>query len=577
MKKSLRIIVSLLMVLLILASIVWYLFVYDRAFTRDTLLQQARFHDLHGNSRISAMMYDFAYVFSDQDEDVAIELANQYKADGNYTKAEYTLTAAIKNNPTVDLYVALCRAYVEQDKLLDAVNLLDNIGNPQMKEQLDALRPTAPAPDCEAGFYSEFVDVRLSSNGKYIFYTMDGEYPSTEGDFYKSAITLPSGETLIYAVAVAENGLVSPLTSLGYTITGVIQEVTFADPAVEAAARQLLDMTGEKPVLSNQLWEITEFTMPEGVKTYEDLQWMPYLKTLSICGQNIQTLAPLASLAQLEDLDLSGSRFPVDDMQIIANLPALKVLAMSDCGLSTISDLYAAQNLTHLYLSDNTIRNLDAVSSMTALTELDLTNNAVSDLDALSMLVNLNKLILNYNAVSSLEPLAGCIKLAHLEADHNELSHLDGIAYLPLLTHLSVDSNDLSDVDILREVTGLTNLSIASNDIEDITELDTLINLQIFDFSANQVEELPEWPDGCPLQTIDGSYNALTSIDSLQNMEHLTHVYMDYNLLTSVDALADNFCLVQVNVYGNEISDVSDLRERDIIVNYNPTLDDDED
>jgi len=409
MKKSLRIIVSLLMVLLILASIVWYLFVYDRAFTRDTLLQQARFHDLHGNSRISAMMYDFAYVFSDQDEDVAIELANQYKADGNYTKAEYTLTAAIKNNPTVDLYVALCRAYVEQDKLLDAVNLLDNIGNPQMKEQLDALRPTAPAPDCEAGFYSEFVDVRLSSNGKYIFYTMDGEYPSTEGDFYKSAITLPSGETLIYAVAVAENGLVSPLTSLGYTITGVIQEVTFADPAVEAAARQLLDMTGEKPVLSNQLWEITEFTMPEGVKTYEDLQWMPYLKTLSICGQNIQTLAPLASLAQLEDLDLSGSRFPVDDMQIIANLPALKVLAMSDCGLSTISDLYAAQNLTHLYLSDNTIRNLDPLTSMTTLKELYLQHNAVTNLSDISSLINLEILDVSFNSMTSFAPIATCV------------------------------------------------------------------------------------------------------------------------------------------------------------------------
>ena len=235
MKKTIRIIVSSLMLLLILASIVWYLFVYDRAFTRDTLLQQARFHDMHGNARISAMMYDFAYVFSDQDEDVAIELANQYKADGNYTKAEYTLTAALRNNPSVNLYVALCRAYVEQDKLLDAVNLLNNITDPQLKNQLDAMRPSAPDVDYAPGFYSQYIDVALRSTGKYVFYTIDGDYPSTKDNLYTSGIALPAGETMIYAIGVAENGLVSSLSSLGYTVTGVIEEVAFADPAMEKA------------------------------------------------------------------------------------------------------------------------------------------------------------------------------------------------------------------------------------------------------------------------------------------------------------------------------------------------------
>ena len=184
MKKTFRILVSMLMALLILASIFWYLFVYDREFTRDTLLSQARFQDTHGNSKLSAFFYDFAYIFSDQDEDVAIELANQYKHDGNYTKAEYTLTAALKSNPTADLYVALSRAYVEQDKLLDAVNLLDNISNPTLKAQLDALRPTVPSADYAAGYYSQYMDLHLSSTGKYIFYTSDGDYPSTKGSVY---------------------------------------------------------------------------------------------------------------------------------------------------------------------------------------------------------------------------------------------------------------------------------------------------------------------------------------------------------------------------------------------------------
>jgi hypothetical protein len=63
----------------------------------------------------------------------------------------------------------------------------------------------------------------------------------------------------------------------------------------------------------------------------------------------------------------------------------------------------------------------------------------------------------------------------------------------------------------------------------------------------------------------------LTSIDELGKLQTLTHVFMDYKLITSVDEPENCFCLVQVNVFGNAIPDVSVLRDRDIIVNYDPT------
>lgn len=572
MKKTLRVLVAALMVVLILASIGWYLFIYDRQFTRDTLLQQARYHDMHGNSRISAAMYDFAYVFSDQDEDVAIELANQYKSDGNYTKAEYTLTAALKNNPTDDLYVALCRAYVEQDKLLDAVNLLDNIGNPQLKAQLDSMRPSAPVSDYADGYYSQYMDIHLSSSGKYIFYTDDGDYPSTTGKVYQNGISLSTGETYIYAIGVGENGLVSPLTVMSYTITGVIEPVTFTDPSMEAALRQMVGADSDDIVYTNQLWDITEFEAPDGVTTFADLALLPYLQSLTIQDQKVDTLKHLSSLELLKNVNLSRSTFPVEDLRVLAQLPALTHLDLSYCELSTIAELAGSQTISHLNLNNNTIRNLEPLTSIPSLVELDLSSNAVVSLSALSPLGNLSKLLLNYNAITSLDALASCIKLAHVEVDHNQLTALNGIEKLPLLTHLSADYNTISNIYLLKDRVELTNLSIASNKITDITCLYPLVNLQVFDFSGNTVETLPEWPENCALQTIDGSYNALTNIDVLKNMKHLTHVYMDYNLLTNIDALAQNFCLVQVNVYGNEIPDVEALRDHDIIVNYNPTV-----
>lgn len=571
MKKIIRFFVPLLLLVFTVASVVWYLFSYDRDFTRDTLLSQARYQDLHGNSRLSAWFYDMAYDFSGHDENVAIELADQYKADGNYTKAEFTLSTAINQSATPELYTALCSVYVEQDKLLDAIALLDKISNPAIKEQLDAARPSAPVSNYEPGFYSQYIDVALSSSSGTLYYTTDGDYPSVEGSVYTGPITLEAGETIIYAVSVDENGLVSPMTVLGYTVTGVIEEVTFTDATMEAEIRSLLGADSDDLIYTNVLWNITEFIVPEGVTAYDDLALLPYLETLTIRNQDLSGLDCLGSLNKLKNLDLTGCRFPADDLSVLTTLPALTHLTLSDCSLSTIRSLENAQNLTCLDLSNNAIRDLSVLTPMTTLTELYLQHNAVDTLSDLSSLSNLQTLDVSYNLLTSLAPIATCVKLQDLEANNNQLSGLDGVDNLPLLASLSVDYNTITDVSLLAACTELKNLSIAENTVTDISALGVLTNLEVFDFSSNQVTAIPTWPLGSALKTIDGSYNQLTSIDALSNLDQLAYIYMDYNLLTNVDALANCFCLVQLNVFGNSISDVSALREHDIIVNYDPT------
>ena len=251
MKKFIHFLVPLLLAVVILVSIGWYLFVYDRDFTRDFLLSQARYNDLYGNSRLSSMFYDLAYEHSGRDENVAIELANQYKSDGNYTKAEVTLSNAIKNKGTVELYSALCKTYVQQDKLMDAVAMLANISDPVMKDALEKLRPTTPTTNYEPGFYSQYIDVSLTSSAGTLYYTVDGEYPSINGLMYSDPIPLEPGETIIYAISVADNGLVSEPVVAGYTVGGVIEPAVFADDATEAAIREILGVTESKILYTN--------------------------------------------------------------------------------------------------------------------------------------------------------------------------------------------------------------------------------------------------------------------------------------------------------------------------------------
>ena len=573
MKHSIRRIVPILLAILIIVSVFWYCFVYDRDFTRDMLLKQARYHSTNGNPELASWFYDLAYKHSGQDEIVAIELANQFKAAGNYTKAEYTLSNAIADGGTVDLYIALCKTYVEKDKLLDAVNMLNNIGDPEIKAQLDAMRPTAPTADPAPGFYSEYISVDIQASEGTLYCTTDGEYPSTDDAPYTEPITLPAGETTIYAVSVADNGLVSPLSILGYTVGGVIEEVDFEDFTIEQAIRETLGVDADTVLYTDDLWTITSFTAPAGASTYEDLTKLIYLESLSVEGQSFASLRFLSGLSYLKELNMNDCKFPAEDLNTIAALPALKSLTLADCNLSTAAGLEKAQNVTYLDLSNNTIRNLEPLSAMLNLEEINLQHNALTSLSALGTLTNLTKLDVSYNSLTSIAPIATCVKLSYLEAGNNSLTNLGAVDNLAALTHLGVSNNKLTDVSILGDCTALTELSIASNNITDISDLSTLTNLEIFDFSYNEVTALPEWPDGCSLRIIDGSYNKLESISGLKNMASLSYVYMDYNAITSVAALEECANLVMVNVYGNDVDSegVTALTDHSIIVNYDPT------
>ena len=573
MKKLIHFLVPLLMIVLVIASIGWYLFVYDRAFTRDLLLQQARDNDLKGNTSLSSWFYNLAYGFSGQDENVAIELANQYKASGNYTKAEVTLSKAIRDGATKELYIALCKTYVEQDKILDAVSMLANIPNASIKAELEAMRPAAPQADYPSGYYSQYISVTLSSSeGTTLYYTTDGDYPSIADEPYSAPIELPLGESQVYAVSVADNGLVSPVTILGYTIGGVIEPVIFMDASMEQAIRAALGYDQSHVLYTNDLWQITELEVPSDAMTLEDLIYLTYLENLTVNGRNMSNLQDFAGLNHLKKLDLSGCRFPADSLKTIASLPHLKELNLSNCSLSTLAGLENAESMEILDISNNTIRNLEPLSNMSALSELYLQHNAVANLTVVGGLPELTVLDVSYNALTSIAPLTGNVRLTKLNAANNQIGDVSAAASLPMLAELNLDYNSLTDISGLSGCASLKTLTVSNNQLSSIDALSGMSTLERLDFSYNSVSSLPDFGTNSAMQVIDGSYNALESIDSIAKMADISYIYMDYNKLTSVDALADCFHLVQVNVYGNEIPDVSALTEHDILVNYDPTV-----
>jgi len=571
MKKGIRILIPILLSLVIIFCTIWYLFVYDRAFTRDMLLNFARYSESQGNHKIATYFYNAAYSQSGNSDAVAIELAQQYKSSGNYTKAEFTLSNAIADGGGVDVYIALCKTYVEQDKLMDAVNMLNGITNEEIKAQIEALRPAAPITLPDPGFYRQYISVSVQGDSNTIYTTANGEYPSTQNDPYDTPIALSDGENNIFALSVAENGLVSPLTISGYTIGGVVEKMEFSDSAIETAIRTVLSAAEDRDLYTNDLWNIKEFTIPQEAQNYTDMKHMVFLEKLTVENGNSAELTNITSLGTLTDLTIIGTEVSSDCLASIAALPLLKNLTLSNCKISSISSLEKATSLVTLDLSKNSISTLSALSNMQQLEQLNLSNNSIVDIEPLRSCTSLKTLDISSNAVSTLSPISSLTGLTRLDAETNSITSLGELTGLTALSNLNLKNNKLTDVSPIVACSALTDLNISSNELTDVSALGALSNLMYLDFSYNNVATIPTFDKECALVTINGSNNQISTLKPLGGLQHLNTVHMDYNTgITSVEALADCPVLIEVNVYATGVTDVTALTNQSIIVNYNP-------
>lgn len=566
MKRVMKRFLPILLSLVVICSIIWYLFVYDRGFMQDILLGSARYFEQQNNHAIATWLYNQAYAHSGNDADVIIELSERFKKIGNYTQAEVVLSNAIAENASADLYVALSRTYVEQDKLMDAVKMLDNITNPDIKAQLDAMRPAAPVATPAPGYYTQYMHVTIeTSKGGNLYVATNNDFPSIQNP-YTEGFTLVGGENKINVVAVDENGLVSQPCYFSYIVGGVIEEVAISDPALDKLLREKLNISDSAKLFSNDLWTITSLTVPKDVKNISDLSRLVFLETLVMEDLILDGVQTLSALTQLKNLTIHGSPLSASDLQVIGSLPALETLTLTDCSLTNISGLSNATRLLSLDLSNNAINDLSPLSFLKTLSTLNLSSNALTNLSALSALDGLTALDVSYNSLTSIAPLATCPKLASLVATNNQLPGMPAFNDPTVLTSLNLSNNHLTKLDSMVNYTSLTNLDLSHNKITDVSPLSGLSKLTVVDISYNEITTLPAWSKSCELVELNAGHNKITSVAALRGLAALNYVTLDYNKLTNINPLAECRMLVRVSIYGNSVKDVSKLTELSIIV-----------
>ena len=215
------------------------------------------------------------------------------------------------------------------------------------------------------------------------------------------------------------------------------------------------------------------------------------LKVLHLADNPIHDFSPLLELEGVElDIEIDLSR--LDELNIVIEIPDpnLKQAIRETLSVPDEVPLMRGQmlQLTWLAASDRGITDLTGIEHAINLTGLGLFNNQVQDIAPLANLMNLWYLNLALNRVENLEPLAGLVRLETLDLWENQVKDITPIANLTNLRTLILNFNQVSDLTALAKLNHLKILDIRNNLANDFTPLQ---GLNLVEFYYDEVCDIP--------------------------------------------------------------------------------------
>ncbi|XP_004702084.1 nephrocan-like [Echinops telfairi] len=241
---------------------------------------------------------------------------------------------------------------------------------------------------------------------------------------------------------------------------------------------------------------------------------LPHLKRMSMDNNKLH-LVPgsfFISLQSLQFLSFSGNLLT----KIPANLPkSLLSLKMERNQLNVVRfrDLKHLENLSHLYLSENSLSSIDGAQILANLTTLELSQNQLQMLP-LRLPARLQKLDCSNNLIQrvTVQDFQDLRDLKHLFLDNNLVSLFEAGALqrCSQLSNLALEQNLLLSIP-LRLPGTLARLDLKGNAIQDIAEreLKDLKQLQVLNLRNNKISAL--------------------DFKALEGLPRLRHLYLDGN------------------------------------------------
>ena len=182
---------------------------------------------------------------------------------------------------------------------------------------------------------------------------------------------------------------------------------------------------------------------------------------LSLGGNSIKNIKPLAKLTKLRRLSLGGLMGGnlVGDITPLANMKDLTELYINRNKVSDLSALKDLPRLEILNISRNQIKDLEPLRKLYTLQELHAWNNQLASIKALENMTNLIELNLNHNHLSDISTIARLrrLKQVWLRGNKLTLAHLSPLSGLPELELLLLENNSFKMKDIPKSLQVLVN------------------------------------------------------------------------------------------------------------------------
>ena len=216
---------------------------------------------------------------------------------------------------------------------------------------------------------------------------------------------------------------------------------------------------------------------------------MATLERLRAENKGISDLTGLAFAKNLTVLLIGYN--PLSDLSLLASLKNLREIWFQDTEVSDLSPLASLRALEVINASSTRITSLAPLAGLKNLQKLDTIHSDISDLSPLAGLTNLTRLRLYDCKATDLSPLKGLKKLKWLGLTHTDhISDLSPLSGLTDLEHLALSDTEISDISALSGLVNLQTLILNQNRIVDVSPLASLGNLKNLQLHENNITDL---------------------------------------------------------------------------------------
>ncbi len=273
------------------------------------------------------------------------------------------------------------------------------------------------------------------------------------------------------------------------------------------------------------------------------------LKTLKLenCSLTDAHLDVIAQLETLSDLNISGNP-DVTDISALNGLPDLKFLYVNDMPQLDFTKL-TNKSIEYLFCMGCELKDLSFCSALTEkLHTIDASRNQITDISTLAELTNIERMqiYLSENQISDISALSGTEGPKRLDISKNKITDISPMTGHSEIIELNVSDNQITDISALTDCFNITTLDISYNYIESIKAVEGIADLIYFDFHHNRITSVASLNTLENLKTpeygaVDATYNNLTSTEGLEAFwknSSPTDVYLAHNKLADISSLA---------------------------------------